>query len=431
MLLLLYRQSVAFYVKILMFVLLFGGCFLQTQAVAQQGGTEEKTPFQVSVAYTGEFWGNLYGGVETGTAYLDNIDVNLEIDFGELPLGLDGTTVYIYGLGNQGNSISRLIGDVQGASNIETQNSWRFFEIWAQKKLFLANSSILFGLYDINSEFNVLNSSLLFLNSSHGLDASLALSGVLGPSTFPYTSMGGRIKVNPANGWVFKAAVLDGIPSNPENTEGTKVFWRERDGLLYLAELALYSVRGGQLERRNRTARLQRLLDRGAADPRGYKFAIGGWAYSKKRPGWRQNESEERDIGIYAMGEYHIYAETEDPVQGLTIFGRMSIANDRINRLAGYLGGGMTYKGIIRGRPMDDIGISVAHAINSSVYRKVSPALNGRTAEKAETNFEFTYLSALSSSVSLQADLQYTINPNMNPGIPNSMAAALRMILSF
>lgn len=414
-----------------LFLILLWALVFYTSAFAQESSDAEQNPLEVSVTYTGEFWANLSGGRETGTAYLDNIDINLEIDFGALPLGLEGTTVYIYGLGNQGNSISRLIGDVQGASNIESRNSWRFFEIWVQKKLFLAKSSILLGLYDINSEFNVLNSSLLFLNSSHGLDASLALSGVLGPSTFPYTSMGGRIKVNPIGGWVFKAAVLDGIPSNPENTEGTKIFWRERDGLLYLAELALYSVRGGQLERRNRTARLQRLLDRGAADPGGYKFAIGGWAYSKKRPGWRQNASEERDIGIYAMGEYHIYTEAEDPAQGLTIFGRTSLANDRINRLAGYLGGGLTYRGLIRGRPLDDIGISAAHAINSSVYRNVGPMFNGRTSEKAETNFEFTYLSVLTSSVSIQGDLQYIINPNMNPETPNALAAGVRLLLSF
>lgn len=425
------ERTTGYDLKIYLILSLIWGFISQPKVFAQQDTADEKNPFQVSVAYTGEFWGNLSGGLDTGTAYLDNIDVNLEIDFGALPLGLNGTTVYIYGLGNQGNSISQLTGDLQGLSNIETQNSWRFFEIWAQKKFFLANSSILFGLYDINSEFNVLESSLLFMNSSHGLDASLALSGVLGPSTFPYTSLGGRIKINPAGGWVFKAALLDGIPSNPENTMGTKIFLRERDGLLYLAELALYSVDGNQLERRSRTARLQRLLDRGAAKRGGYKFAIGGWAYTKKRPGWGQDGSEERDIGIYALGEYHIYSEPEDLVQGVTIFGRMSLANEKVNRLAGYLGGGLTYRGLIDGRPKDDVGIAVAHAINSSVYRSVSTGLNNLPSERAETNIEFTYLSVLTSSVSLQADVQYVINPNMAPETPNSLAAGLRLLLSF
>lgn len=417
--------------KICLFLIFILGYTYHPRALAQSNSADEKNPFRVSVTYTGEFWGNLSGGVERGTAYLDNIDVNLEIDFEALPLGLEGTTVYIYGLGNQGNSISQLTGDLQGLSNIEAQNSWRFFEVWAQKKFFLANSSVLVGLYDINSEFNVLESSLLFLNSSHGLDASLALSGVLGPSTFPFTSLGGRFKINPSGGWVFKVAVLDGVPSNPANTRGTKIFWREDDGLIYLAELALYSIKGNQLERRSRTARLQRLLDRGAAERGGYKFAIGGWAYSQKRSGWIQDESEKRDLGLYAMGEYQIYSEPADPVQGITVFGRASIANEQINRLAGYLGGGITYRGLIDGRSRDDLGFSVAHAINSSAYRSVSLELNNRPSERAETNFEFTYLAVLNPSVSVQADLQYIMNPNMVPGTPNSLAVGARMLLSF
>lgn len=98
--------------------------------------SENENPYKVSVSYIGDLWGNLAGGVDSGFRYLDNIDVNLEIDFGVLPLGLEGTTLYVYGLGNQGNSISELAGDVQGISNIEVPNSWRFFEVWAQKKFF-------------------------------------------------------------------------------------------------------------------------------------------------------------------------------------------------------------------------------------------------------------------------------------------------------
>ncbi|MDX1587127.1 MAG: hypothetical protein R3222_10290, partial [Balneolaceae bacterium] len=100
-------------------MILFSAFVTTKQVIAQQDASQNSNPFRVSVTYTGEFWGNLSGGIEKGTAYLDNIDVNLEIDFGALPLGLEGTTVYIYGLGNQGNSISQLTGDLQGLSNIE------------------------------------------------------------------------------------------------------------------------------------------------------------------------------------------------------------------------------------------------------------------------------------------------------------------------
>lgn len=403
---------------------------LTVKSHAQQVDFASQDPFKVSVAYTGEFWGNLYGGTDTGTRYLDNIDVNLEINFSALPLGLRGITVYIYGLGNQGGSISELTGDLQGLSNIESDNSWRIFEVWAQKKFFLAHSSILMGLYDINSEFNVLDSSLLFINSSHGLDAALALSGELGPSTFPYTSLASRIKVNPAGGWVFQAAVLDGIPSNPANPGGTKIFLRERDGLLFLAEIGLYSVGREELQLRNRTARLQHLLGR-EADGNRYKFAAGGWAYSKKREGWQNDGNGVRDMGIYGLGEYQVYTESQSVNQGLTIFGRASIANEEINRLAGYLGGGFVYHGLIKGREQDEFGIAVAHAINSSDFRDRTVITDGQASGKAETNIECTYLAVLTSSVSLQGDVQYILNPNTNSNLDNALAAGLRFLLSF
>lgn len=404
--------------------------FLPVILFAQASDEAEKDPFKVNVAYTGEFWGNISGGNNTGTTYLDNIDVNLEINFGALPLGLRGTTVYVYGLGNQGGSISELAGDLQGISNIETENSWRIFEVWAQKKFFLANSSILVGLYDVNSEFNVLNSSLLFLNSSHGLDPTLALSGVLGPSTFPYTSLAGRVKVNPVGGWVFQAAVLDGIPSNPANPTGTKVFFRERDGLFFMAEVGFYSVEDTELQMRNRTVRLQNLLGRGA-DGIANKFAVGAWAYSKKREGWQPDEDEFRDMGVYSLGEYRIYNESEDINQGLTVFGRLGLANEKVNRLTGYIGGGLVYRGLLKGRGRDDFGLAIAHVINSSHFRDQSAISSAQKPEKAETNIELTYLTVLTSSVSLQGNVQYIINPGMNPVLDNALTAGVRLLLSF
>lgn len=403
---------------------------IRGNAQTSESISSDSDPYQLSVAYTGELWGNMAGGIDRGTRYMDNIDINLEIDLGALPIGLDGTTFHLYGLGNQGGSISQLAGDLQGISNIESDNSWRIFEVWVLKKFLAAHSSILAGLYDINSEFNVLNSSLLFINSSHGLDPSIALSGEFGPSTFPHTSLGTRIKINPAGGWVFQAAMMDGIPSNPANPNGTKVFFREQDGLLFLAELGIYSVGSENLEPQSRRSRLRHLLSRDAMGNR-YKFAVGGWAYSKAREGWVPDENNVRDMGLYGLGEFLLYKEEQTVDQGLMVFGRASIANEKANRLAGYLGGGLVYQGLIKGRDEDDLGLAIVHAINSSDFREQDELLSGRTPDYAETNIELTYLTVLSSSVSLQGDVQYIINPNMNPDINNALAAGARLLLSF
>ncbi|MGK7369420.1 MAG: hypothetical protein ACNS64_04335, partial [Candidatus Halalkalibacterium sp. M3_1C_030] len=65
-----------------LFLILLWALVFYTSAFAQESSDAEQNPLEVSVTYTGEFWANLSGGRETGTAYLDNIDINLEIDFG-------------------------------------------------------------------------------------------------------------------------------------------------------------------------------------------------------------------------------------------------------------------------------------------------------------------------------------------------------------
>ena len=115
---------------------------------------------------------------------------------------------FAYGLANHGGSISELTGDIQSVSNIEAENSWRLYEVWANVPIKTLNGSLLVGLYDLNSEFDVINTGGLFLNSSHGIGPDFSSSGVTGPSIFPYTSLAVRFKVNFMQGFTSKEPYL-------------------------------------------------------------------------------------------------------------------------------------------------------------------------------------------------------------------------------
>tara|TARA_R100000908_G_scaffold65369_1_gene55060 strand:+ start:129110 stop:130357 length:1248 start_codon:yes stop_codon:yes gene_type:complete len=406
-------------------VVILAGFFEPT--IAQQ--EESSNPFSLSVTYTVDIFGNFNGGNATGLRYMDNLDVNLEAHFETLPFGLGGTTFYVYGLGNQGSGISALTGDIQGVSNIETENSWRIFEAWVQKKFFLANSSLLVGLYDINSEFNVLNSSLLFLNSSHGLDPTIASSGVMGPSTFPYTSLAARLKINPFSGMVIQGAVLDGVPSDPANSKGTKVKLRKSNGVFVIGEVGYHSVSGMELQQRNRTSRRQNLLAPGISSDN--SIALGGWFYSDKRDtftdGYQQTE-----FGIYALGEYEILTESEGEQipESLQIFGRAGISNTEVQEIGGFFGAGFVVKGLFKQRSKDQSGFAVAWASAGTEYINNTFIGDGRP-EKAETNFELTHLFSLNDYADLQLNTQYILNPGFNPVLDNAMVGGLRLILGF
>jgi len=261
--------------------------------------------------YTGELFGNVSGGLDTGVRYLDNIDIDLTVDLKSFA-GLPNSKLFFYGLVNQGGSISELAGDVQDVSNIEAENSWRLYELWFVQIFPKVNTSLLLGLYDLNSEFDVIQTGTLFINSSHGIGPEFGISGGLGPSIFPYTSLGGRLKVNPVQGFTIKAALLDGIPSDPGNTRGTNIFLRKNDGALVAVEIS-YTSGTNILEPSNTHAFLAsrvQPLDQ-------FRLVLGGWIYTEARPGWIENS--QRDQGLYASAESKLYREGGDSGQGLSV----------------------------------------------------------------------------------------------------------------
>ena len=408
------------YVGPSLFLMLF---IMPIKANGQQAKATDKkpSPFTVGVAYTGELFGNISGGVNTGVRYLDNIDVDLTVDL-ESVVGVPDSKLFFYGLGNQGGSISELAGDVQGISNIEAENSWRLYEAWVEQIFPRANTSFLLGLYDLNSEFDVNQTGALFINSSHGIGPEFGISGVLGPSIFPYTSLGGRLKVNPLKGLTLKAAVLDGIPSDPANTEGTNIFIRENDGALLSAEVS-YTSGENQLEPSNR----HNFLVRGAGPLNQYRFVVGGWLYTRSRAGWI--EDDQRDQGLYATVETRLYSEEADAAQGLAGFVRLGLANGKINRFSGYTGAGLVYTGLFNKRSEDQAGMAVAVPWSSPDYQAVVETPNLSPADY-EMNVEVTYRFVFSANIQFQLDAQYVINPNTLLNNDNAFLAGTRLLFS-
>ncbi|MDZ7770630.1 MAG: hypothetical protein U5K38_16970 [Woeseiaceae bacterium] len=68
----------------------------------------ESPAIQLEVAYTGDIWTSVSGGIGSGSAYLDNLDVTLDIDAESL-WGLSNTRFFLYGLYNNGSDFSSTI----------------------------------------------------------------------------------------------------------------------------------------------------------------------------------------------------------------------------------------------------------------------------------------------------------------------------------
>lgn len=387
---------------------------------------------EADAAYTADLVANARGGVETGVVGLGNLDLTARVDLEELA-GLRGTSLFVYVLANHGEEPSAYVGDAQTLSNIEAPSAVRLYEAWVEKDFRGPRLSLLFGLYDLNSEFDVLESAGLFVNSSFGIGAEFAASCLNGPSIFPVTSLGLRVKWRPTSSLYLQGTVLDGVAGDPARPGETAVRLSTREGALLAGEVGWILRREGDEDDGGPRHRTHGPVGR-RASPDGIraKVAVGLWDYTRESTsldpdaGGRRVESRP---GAYLLGEWKATDGADDPSRGLTLSARVGVADPRTNRFVSYTGAAAVYRGLLPGRPADELGVGVAAAHNGNPFLEARRA-EGRPAARTETAVELTYR-IQGERWALQPDLQWVVNPGTDPTLDAALAAGVRAELRF
>lgn len=357
-------------------------------------------PVTVSAVYTADIRSNVAGGVTRGTRYLDNLDLQVAIDADRL-IGWHGARMFFYGIYDNGTSLSRLVGDAQTISNIETDvRAARLFEAWIEQDIG-RNGSIKAGIYNLNSEFDTTQSGGLFLISSHGIGPDISQTGRNGPSIFPVTSLAVRAELKLGEHWLGRVAVLDGVPGDPAHPRRTAIKLSGQDGALIVGEVNY--LKGGT------------------------KAAIGAWGYTARFDPLLPSATPGRgNKGAYIFAEHRLTGTRADDAAGLAGWLRFGIADTRYNPIASYLGGGLVYTGLTPGRGGDQIGLSFASANFGDRYRR-SQALAGDAPDKREVVVEAVYNAVIAPWLSVQPDVQYVVNPGGNPALADALVIGLRV----
>lgn len=347
--------------------------------------------------------GNASGGIKQGVRGLDNLDVIFSLD-GEKIAGVKGLSATIHLLNNfGGHPDADLVGSAQGINNIEVPRATgKLYQAFIEQNPFNDHFSILAGLYDLNSEFYVTDSSALFIHSTFGIGTEIAQSGQNGPSIFPFTSVGSRIRVNPTQETYIQAVILDGVSGDISHLKGTHIDFNKNDGWLVVAETG-YA-------------------------PQGAKLAVGGWVYTRKFDHQILAGAKERSQGAYIIGEKQLYAESKD--QGLTAFARFGIANGEVNQFDYAWSTGFVYTGLFPGRDESQLGFGVTGAHNSRSFRQAA-IIATMPVERAETTFELTYSDKITPWLSVQPDLQYVVNPGTDKALDNALVPGVRFTVNF
>ena len=146
---------------------------------------------------------------------------------------------------------------------------FRTYEGWAQYNFLDNHWSVLVGQYDLGTEFYRLQTAGLFLNYAFGAGSEFGLSGVEGPSIFPFTALGTRIAYRPTDNFVIRT-------SDPRR--GTALSTGRRDFAVSPGRWSPAGV-GGGLEPDDPTTQHYRIRIGRFADVSHYddKIAVGAW----------------------------------------------------------------------------------------------------------------------------------------------------------
>ena len=351
------------------------------------------------------------GGLKRGVGWMGHTEARLGIDLDKI-LGWSSTNIYLHYHSDLGSKFNRdRVGAVVGVDNIEVAtNTAQFYQAWVQKGFIKDRLSILAGIYPIDSEFYVTDTSALFIQPPYGMSNELAMSGRAGPPAFPLGALALRIKYKTENeNFYLMGALSDGVPGDPDHHHGTHIKLGHGDGTMSIVELGYSPHSEIDVDQKKESAELFN------------KTAIGFWRYSAKFDALDGISSQSHSGGAYILSERTLWVEPGHPSEGLAGFMRFGVANASINPLDWTASLGMRYHGLITGRDNDIAGIAVTVNHASSHLH---------ASESQETNFEATYRLQLRPWLAIQPNFQYILHPGLNTNIGNAWIVGVRTELT-
>lgn len=361
-------------------------------------------PFSFTGAVTADLVGNPTGGLTSGIKVLTKTALSASYDGAQDDHeGLAGLVSVQYVDG--GHITGRNVGDIQGLDNIEASPALRLYEAWLSRD-YDNRRGWKAGLVDLNVDFDTQETAALFITSSDGIGPDLSRSGLNGPSIYPTTALAVTAYLRPSPNLTLRVGLFDGTAGTPYHPGRFAIRLSAADGVMAIVQ----------------------------ADQRfgsGLRIEAGGWAYSAYFDAVNRVDTAgkplrfQRARGAYALIEGQILKNPDDDERGLSGWLRVGTADPVVEKVSGYLGGGLVYVGPLRSRKQDQVGLSVNHAI---VERPPGP---DRATTSSETAIEATYRYLASDWLAVQPDAQYIIHPNGDRSIANAFVVGVRFTVTF
>lgn len=303
------------------------------------------------------------------------------------------------------------VGDLHGISNINAGgNTMRIVELWYEHSFPYSHSSIIFGMHDFNGEFYVSEYAGLFINAGFGMGQVIGENG--GPSGYPLTTLGVRLKSEVTENSYFQIAMYDGAASDEEFNQILAPKLDKNEGVFVGAEGGIFKNEPG--------------------DPNGYyKIAAGFWYLRAEQYGFDtivlDTNGDPKPVladnpkpgtsGVYFFAETSIGEK-------MGLFFKYGKGRQEYIQHSQFMAAGLNFTGAIPGRDEDVLGLAALRTNNSPAY--LAQLDDANIEYKAETVIELTYTAQITDWLMVQPDYQYIQNPSMDQNIVKSSVIGVR-----
>lgn len=363
----------------------------------------------IGIDHFGDFMVVADGGSNRGAYYSGLVEVGIELDLAAL-IAWPETRAVALGIGTFGRDPADGAGSIHAPSNLANVATGTLLAAWIERDFLDGRVALLGGLYAVDSEFDVKETTGAFMNGGFGTGLELSETGLNGPCVYPATCIGLRARYQADATHYAQLAILDGGAGDPDQPHGIQVHLGGGDGLFMIGEAG---------------------FQQDASQGRFVRAALGAWRYTTEfetlsqpaapAPARTRNGTH----GIYALLEGSLYSEPGRSVQGLSGFLRIGFADERINPIGRYAGAGLVYTGLLPTRDEDVLGLGVSAGFISADCSDAR-AMAGSPVESRELVVELTYWLRVLPWLSMQLNAQYISKPSADPGLDDAMLFGLR-----
>ena len=414
-----------------------------------------------SLSYTGEVMGNTTGGFRRATIYEGLLTLGLDVDLQKLA-SWQGAKFHIGALMPHGAGLTqKALGDVGVVSYIDAYDGMRLDTVWLEQSFGGNRFSLRVGVLAVDDEFYQTTAEGLFVHAAFGWPSTLGLNVPL--PTYPYATLGARLKAQPSSWSYVMVGVFDGNPapgvfrdpspnavsSTDFNKHGTAFALRRDEGAFLIAEAGVHF---NDPPDPNAPPAPQADGKKAVKEPRGLftsvKVGVGydtdtfsdsydGTLIALSSP-TAPDRARARggDWAAYAQVDQELYREPGSDSQGLSAFLHGAYMPPDRNAFDFSGEAGLVYTGLIPKRNDDlcGIGCALIHASAPSVAatRDANRATgSSSTVSPYELAIEATYNAHLRPGVWLQPDVQFIVHPGATNAHGNAFVIGLRTTINF